>query len=184
MALIPSHSFPAFGIAPQDCQLVYAVLLDRDDQQVGQAITLCQPTAPDYFWSIAFTRVPRERFPFTIQLFNAEQDDVPLAVVRYLAFHHGYYGTGISYPLPSSGPISSSFTAYGTTNQANVTAQMVLAGQAPVDSVAVLNGGGWFANFRTLQSNANWTINAFDTANPVAAGHPADFKTPINVQGG
>jgi hypothetical protein len=172
-------------LPPPGCDYIFALLLQKDSSgkevEVGRAHTLEKPAGRDRYWCVAFTQV-KGKGPFTIKLYNADDHIGPLDTRTNIKLKAKHPNTDISYPL-SGDQVPASFTAQGPTDQSSVTAQLATLAGAPVTNVpATLSDGGWFATFSNVMPG-DYTLNVFDTANPLG-GNPAARQSPIHVRGG
>jgi hypothetical protein len=162
----------AFGFHPGTVRL----FLKENNQRVQEAtITLHQPNS-EGFWSLAFINVPQRANPYSVDLELVEREtNLPVGTSPNLQVPAKGMkdNTRITYPLPSSPPTPPSFTAQGSTDSSQVSAN--LSGPVNLQSTAVISSGAWFAPFQNVPASNNWTLKAYE------AGKLGDTKNPIKV---
>jgi len=168
--------FAAYGFGADGTKGVDATLKKKDGTKVGRVIVLQHPGMTDGFWSIAFVDIPLEPAPLLLDMELLDEAGHSLGKLSDIETPPKLPGglTQISFPLANNmPPVSSSFTAFGSTNQmGGVSAKM--SGPAVQSVNAVIQSSGWFAVFRNLPQGA-FTLNALEGQNI------ADTQKPINV---
>jgi hypothetical protein len=177
---LSSRFFVAYGFVPApdpDVNVkIYCVLLNADNDEVGQREILMHPN-PDYdgFWSVSFWGIPHDDRDHLLRLHDAATGDV-IDWSGGLRLGGVFAGSLITWP-PSRFMLTSSFTSYGSTDENSVSAFMgTVAGISKVNTAA----NSWSAIFTGLPVGT-YELDLYDIAHPKSAGSPADKHVDITV---